>query len=121
GYVGVEDRVLFDSERNISVPMNLRQIGMVFQSYAIWPHMTVFENVAFPLRVSKQRKYSSEEIGKLVNEALETVELGGYGERPATKLSGGQQQRVALARAIVGHPKRSEEHTSELQSREKHV
>lgn len=105
GYVGVEDRVLFDSERNISVPMNLRQIGMVFQSYAIWPHMTVFENVAFPLRVSKQRKYSSDEIGKLVGEALETVDLGGYGERPATKLSGGQQQRVALARAIVGHPK----------------
>lgn len=105
GYVGVDDRVLFDSERSISVPMNLRQIGMVFQSYAIWPHMTVFENVAFPLRVSKQRKYSSDEIGKLVGEALETVDLGGYGGRPATKLSGGQQQRVALARAIVGHPK----------------
>ena len=105
GYVGIDGRVLFDGARGISVPMNLRHIGMVFQSYAIWPHMTVFENVAFPLRVSKQRKYASDEIRGLVEEALETVELGGYGERPATKLSGGQQQRVALARAIVGHPK----------------
>jgi iron(III) transport system ATP-binding protein len=105
GRVDVEDRVLFDSERGVSVPMNHRNIGMVFQSYAIWPHMTVFENVAFPLRVSKQRKYASAEIGRLVEAALETVDLGGYGDRPATKLSGGQQQRVALARAIVGRPK----------------
>lgn len=105
GQIAVEDQVLFDSESGVSVPMNLRHIGMVFQSYAIWPHMTVFENVAFPLRVSKAKRYGGAEIGKMVEDALETVDLGGYGERPATKLSGGQQQRVALARAIVAHPK----------------
>jgi len=105
GYIGVDDRVLYDGARNYSVPMNQRQIGMVFQSYAIWPHMTVFENVAFPLRVSKERKYGADEIGRMVEDALATVDLAGYGERPATKLSGGQQQRVALARAIVGRPK----------------
>jgi len=105
GYIGVDDQVLYDGARKLSVPMNLRQIGMVFQSYAIWPHMTVFENVAFPLRVSKQRKYGSDEIARMVEEALSTVDLGGYGDRPATKLSGGQQQRVALARAIVGRPR----------------
>jgi iron(III) transport system ATP-binding protein len=105
GYISVEDRVLYDGTKGVSVPMNQRHIGMVFQSYAIWPHMTVFENVAFPLRVSKERRYGSAEIGKMVEDALETVDLGGYGERPATKLSGGQQQRVALARAIVAHPK----------------
>tara|TARA_R110001606_G_scaffold21130_2_gene74839 strand:- start:205 stop:1338 length:1134 start_codon:yes stop_codon:yes gene_type:complete len=105
GQIAVEDQVLFDDTNGISVPMNRRHIGMVFQSYAIWPHMTVFENVAFPLRVSKERRYDNAEIVRMVEEALETVDLGGYGERPATKLSGGQQQRVALARAIVAHPK----------------
>jgi iron(III) transport system ATP-binding protein len=66
--------------------------------------MTVFENVAFPLRVAKQRRYPREEIRALVDQALRTVGLAGYGGRPATRLSGGQQQRVALARAIVHHP-----------------
>ena len=104
GNIALGERVLFDNARGIAVPMNLRGIGMVFQSYAIWPHMTVFENIAFPLRVSKERRYAREEIRKLVEQALATVGLGGYGERPATRLSGGQQQRVALARAIVHHP-----------------
>src|SRR4051794_2010449 len=104
GLITLGERVLFDGARNIAVPMNQRGIGMVFQSYAIWPHMTVFENIAFPLRVSKQRRYPREEIRKLVDQALSTVGLGGYGDRPATRLSGGQQQRVALARAIVHHP-----------------
>jgi iron(III) transport system ATP-binding protein len=76
---------------------------MVFQSYAIWPHMTVFENVAFPLRVGKQR-LSHAEIQKKVSTALEQVELSDYGERMATQLSGGQQQRLALARALVREP-----------------
>jgi iron(III) transport system ATP-binding protein len=66
--------------------------------------MTVFENIAFPLRVAKDRRYGREEIRKLVDDALGTVGLGGYGGRPATRLSGGQQQRVALARAIVHRP-----------------
>jgi len=104
GFIAVEDRELFDSARGVAVPMNQRGIGMVFQSYAIWPHMTVFENIAFPLRVAKERRYPREEIRKLVDEALATVGLAGYGDRPATRLSGGQQQRVALARAIVHRP-----------------
>jgi iron(III) transport system ATP-binding protein len=104
GRIAVEDRVLFDQDSGIAVPMNHRGIGMVFQSYAIWPHMTVFENIAFPLRVAKDRRYGREEIRKLVEDALGTVGLGGYGDRPATRLSGGQQQRVALARAIVHRP-----------------
>ena len=104
GLISVEDRVLFDSARGVSVPLNQRGIGMVFQSYAIWPHMTVFENIAFPLRVAKDRRYGREEIRSLVDRALSTVGLSGYGDRPATRLSGGQQQRVALARAIVHRP-----------------
>jgi iron(III) transport system ATP-binding protein len=78
---------------------------MVFQSYAIWPHMSVFENVAFPLRVAKDHSYGKAEIARLVGEALDTVSLGGFGDRSATRLSGGQQQRVALARAIVRKPR----------------
>jgi iron(III) transport system ATP-binding protein len=66
--------------------------------------MTVFENIAFPLRVAKDRRYSRAEIATMVDEALATVGLSGYGERPATRLSGGQQQRVALARALVHRP-----------------
>jgi iron(III) transport system ATP-binding protein len=104
GRIAVVDRVLFDETSGVAVPMNHRGIGMVFQSYAIWPHMTVFENIAFPLRVAKDRRYGREEIRSAVDVALGTVGLGGYGERPATRLSGGQQQRVALARAIVHRP-----------------
>jgi ABC-type Fe3+/spermidine/putrescine transport system ATPase subunit len=76
-------------------------MGMVFQSYAIWPHLTVFENVAFPLRV---RRESGPNIKKRVLQALETVGLAGLEARGATELSGGQQQRVALARALVYTP-----------------
>lgn len=82
-------------ERGSFVPPERRRLGMVFQSYAIWPHLTVFENVAFPLRV---RRESSEMIRQRVSHALEIVGLGGLSERGATQLSGGQQQRVALAR-----------------------
>jgi iron(III) transport system ATP-binding protein len=85
------------------VPAYRRPIGMVFQSYAIWPHLTVFENVAFPLRVGKQR-FGGDEVRKKVRSALEQVELGGYEDRMATQLSGGQQQRLALARALVREP-----------------
>jgi ABC-type Fe3+/spermidine/putrescine transport system ATPase subunit len=74
---------------------------MVFQSYAIWPHFTVFENIAFPLRL---RRMSGSELRQRVEEALDIVGLTGLGERPATALSGGQQQRVALARALVFRP-----------------
>ena len=105
GVIRIGETTLHDSESGTSVPLNRRGIGMVFQSYAIWPHMTVFENIAFPLRVAKDRRYPKEEIRALVDETLGTVGLGGYGDRPATRLSGGQQQRVALARAIVHKPR----------------
>ena len=78
---------------------------MVFQSYAIWPHMTVAENVAFPLTVAKHRRYSRAEIEEAVARALAIVDLDGFQERPAPRLSGGQQQRVALARAVVHEPR----------------
>jgi iron(III) transport system ATP-binding protein len=104
GRIAVAERVLFDAGSGVAVPMNHRGIGMVFQSYAIWPHMTVFENIAFPLRVAKDKRWGREDVRKAVEVALGTVGLSGYGERPATRLSGGQQQRVALARAIVHRP-----------------
>ena len=101
GAITLQSRALFSSEHKVNLSASRRQIGMVFQSYAIWPHMTVFENVAFPLRV---RHVSSSEIKRRVDETLELVGLTGTGERGATQLSGGQQQRVALARAIVHTP-----------------
>jgi iron(III) transport system ATP-binding protein len=97
--------VVVSSDRGgIFVPPNRRSVGMVFQSYAIWPHMTVFDNVAFPLRVARSR-LSSPQIARRVTQALATVQLEGLRDRPATKLSGGQQQRLALARALVREPK----------------
>jgi iron(III) transport system ATP-binding protein len=105
GIIRVDGDAIFDAEAGTDIPLNLRNFGMVFQSYAIWPHMSVFENVAFPMRVAKDQKYSEADIRKSVNEALETVSLPGFGDRSATRLSGGQQQRVALARAIVRRPK----------------
>jgi iron(III) transport system ATP-binding protein len=105
GMIRVGDEVFFDAARGVAVPMNQRRIGMVFQSYAIWPHMSVFENVAFPLRVARDQKFTAAEIARLVDEALTRVSLQGFGTRSATRLSGGQQQRVALARAIVRKPR----------------
>jgi spermidine/putrescine transport system ATP-binding protein len=84
------------------IPPNKRDVNMVFQSYALFPHMTVFENVAFGLR---RKKAAKEEITRRVGEMLEIVDLGGRGERRPRELSGGQQQRVALARALVNRPR----------------
>ncbi len=103
GVIAVDDRRLFDAKARINVPVEERAIGMVFQSYAIWPHMTVAENVAFPLTVAKKRGKRAE-IAAAVRRALAVVDLDGFQERSATRLSGGQQQRVALARAIVHEP-----------------
>ncbi len=105
GRIALGDRVFFDAAAGLEVPLDRRQIGMVFQSYAIWPHMTVFENVAFPLRVARDRRFSRAEIAASVGQALETVGLAAFAARPATRLSGGQQQRVALARAILRAPR----------------
>src|SRR5262245_34083471 len=85
------------------VPPNERPIGMVFQSYAIWPHMSVFKNVAFPLKQARS-KLAKSQISERVMEALALVQMEGLADRPAPYLSGGQQQRVALARALVSKP-----------------
>ncbi|MBI2987702.1 MAG: ABC transporter ATP-binding protein [Deltaproteobacteria bacterium] len=103
GEIEVSGAKVYSSINGTFVPAYRRPIGMVFQSYAIWPHLTVFENVAFPLRVGKHR-FRNEEVRKKVGNALEQVELGDLGERMATQLSGGQQQRLALARALVREP-----------------
>jgi iron(III) transport system ATP-binding protein len=85
-------------------PPNKRDIGMVFQNYGIWPHMNVFENVAFPIKVWRSG-VSKKEVERRTEEALNAVQLGHLAARRATELSGGQQQRVALARALVARPK----------------
>jgi iron(III) transport system ATP-binding protein len=102
GEIAVNGRVVFSSARNIFVALNKRNFGMVFQSYAIWPHMSVFENAAFPLQV--RGGLSRQPIRDKVMGVLEIMGLGSLAEREATKLSGGQQQRLALARAIVMEP-----------------
>ncbi len=104
GKIVIANKTMFDSERGIFVSPSDRGIGMVFQSYAIWPHMTVFENVAFPLRVARDRRYSAAEIRDKVRRALDMVRMSGFETRPATQLSGGQQQRLAFARGLVREP-----------------
>jgi len=101
GDVYLGGRTLSAAASGLFVPPERRGMGMVFQSYAIWPHMTVFENVAFPLR---ELRVPRAEIRDRVMVILGTVGLGGLHERPAPMLSGGQQQRVALARALVSNP-----------------
>ena len=103
GEIAVKDRVVFSSARNVFVTPNRRGFGMVFQSYAIWPHMTVFRNAAFPLEVGG-RKLGRGEIRDKVMRVLAATQLDHLADREATKLSGGQQQRLALARALVMEP-----------------
>src|SRR5687767_9669298 len=105
GTIAAGGRVLADSETRHFVAASERDFGMVFQSYAIWPHMTVAQNVAFPLHANQRRhKLSRKQIADRVEEALAMVRLDQYGGRMATKLSGGQQQRLALARALITRP-----------------
>jgi iron(III) transport system ATP-binding protein len=104
GAIIMDNQAVFSSEQNVIVPAHRRDIGMVFQSYAIWPHMTVFDNVAFPLLYGRQRITKSL-VSERVTRALGLVQLGELANRPSPFLSGGQQQRVALARAIVQEPK----------------
>jgi iron(III) transport system ATP-binding protein len=105
GEITVAGRVFFSSGGRVRVPANERGLGMVFQSYAIWPHMDVFHNVAFPLNVLPRRKRPSRsEIRNRVERVLAVVKLDHVAQRQATDLSGGQQQRLALARALVLEP-----------------
>jgi iron(III) transport system ATP-binding protein len=96
------ERPVVMTARRLFLPPDKRNVGMVFQSYAIWPHMTVGENVAFPL---KARRFPRKEIGDRVRRALDLVGMAGYEDRPGPLLSGGQQQRVAFARALVTEPR----------------
>lgn len=104
GEIYLGDRCVYSAPRRINEPSHKRDVGMVFQSYAIWPHMNVFDNVAFPLTYGR-RRVSKREIKERVMSSLELVQMGGMEYRPAPLLSGGQQQRVALARALVYEPK----------------
>jgi iron(III) transport system ATP-binding protein len=103
GSIEIGDTVVYASATRTLVPAHRRDIGMVFQSYAIWPHMTVYDNVAFPLLHGKQ-KYPRKVVDEKVMHALSLVQLDQYARRPAPMLSGGQQQRVALARAVASEP-----------------
>ena len=103
GEIVVGEEVIYSSTKDVFVPPNRRGLGMVFQSYAIWPHMTVFNNAAFPLQVGG-KKLSRKDIQDRVMRVLKVVALDEMAEREATKLSGGQQQRLALARALVMEP-----------------
>ncbi|WP_414472386.1 ABC transporter ATP-binding protein [Microvirga sp. M2] len=104
GRIVIGSDTVYSRDERIHVTANERGLGMVFQSYAIWPHMSVADNVAFPL-LQRGRNPGREQVAKRVDEALAMVELAGYGNRSATQLSGGQQQRVALARALVHKPR----------------
>ncbi len=100
GEISINDRIVFNAADGRFTPPEKRRIGMVFQSYAIWPHMTVFENIAYPLAGAAGR----DQVGKRVRQMLERLSLDSLAERLAPNLSGGQQQRVALARALVAQP-----------------
>jgi len=101
GEIRIDGAPVYSSTQHVNIPAEKRGLSMVFQSYAIWPHMTVFENVAYGLRV---RRESKEAIAQKVERALDMVQMRAFSARGASQLSGGQQQRVALARAFVFQP-----------------
>ena len=101
-YVPEEGKIFFGDEDVTTLAPHKRNTGMMFQSYALWPHMSVAQNVAFGL---EERRVPRAEITRRVGEALESVRMGGYAARRPNQLSGGQQQRVALARALVIRPR----------------
>ncbi|MFT8889500.1 MAG: ABC transporter ATP-binding protein [Ethanoligenens sp.] len=100
GEIVFDTACVFSSQKKTDVPPHRRGVGMVFQDFALWPHMTVFENAAFPLRAARQNR----QVREKVFAALSMVQLSGMEDRYPQALSGGQQQRVAIARAIVGNP-----------------
>ncbi|MFW9956834.1 MAG: ABC transporter ATP-binding protein [Candidatus Odinarchaeota archaeon] len=105
-YVPDRGEIFFDDRNVTDLPPNKRKTGMCFQSYALWPHMTVFDNIAYGLKIKRVQgqRYTKNAIHKRVHDSLELVQMSGLGERTPHQLSGGQQQRVALARALVIEP-----------------
>lgn len=101
GKIYIDGVLVSDPENGIEIPPENRGLGVVFQDYAVWPHMSVFENIAYPLKIAKRPK---DEINTLVMEMVDIVGLTGLDKRLPSELSGGQQQRVALARALVSKP-----------------
>ncbi len=102
GSISIDEKLVADPDAGVFVPPHRRDLGMVFQSYAIWPHMNVFENIAYAL---EGRRLSKADISQRTTKALEIVKMAHLADRPAPRLSGGQQQRVAIARALVSEPK----------------
>ena len=102
GEIYVGDKIVFSRQRGISVPSGQRDLGMVFQNYALWPHMTVYKNITFALEIQKMTEAQMDER---VKEALAEVQMDGYADRYPREMSGGQQQRIALARMLAYRPK----------------
>lgn len=102
GSIRIGDQIVYDSTNRIFAAPEKRRVAMVFQSYALWPHLSVFQNIAFPLEV---RKFPKNEIKSLVTTYLNKVKLSSFEDRKPNQLSGGQQQRVALARALISQPR----------------
>ena len=102
GFIYMDGKEIVNAAEAYFAPPSQRNLNLVFQSYALWPHMTVYENVAFGLKI---RKTPADQIKKMVESALDRMQIGEYAKRYPTELSGGQQQRVAIARAIVSEPR----------------
>jgi ABC-type sugar transport system ATPase subunit len=102
GEIYIGDKLVFSSAKGISLPAGQRDVGLVFQNYALWPHMTVYKNITFALEIQKMSKT---EMDKRVKEALAEVQMEGYEDRYPREMSGGQQQRIALARMLAYRPK----------------
>ena len=102
GKITIDDKVVFSAEDGINVPPDKRDVGFLFQNYALWPHMTVNQNIAFGL---ENLKWSKEAIAERTKELLDMLKISEFGQRYPSELSGGQQQRVAIARTLATRPK----------------
>ena len=102
GEIRFDDKIMFSSEKSINVPAAKREVGFLFQNYALWPHMTVTQNIAFGLETLKWKK---SDIAERVSEMLKTMKIEQFAERYPAELSGGQQQRVAIARTLAPKPR----------------
>ena len=102
GEIYIGDKLVYSRSKGISLPPGNRDLGLVFQNYALWPHMTVYKNMTFALEI---QKLSKEEMDKRVKESLAEVQMEGYEDRYPREMSGGQQQRIALARMLAYRPK----------------